>query len=64
MQTRDLVQPRIGIIILRKVTNHHLISDTKSIARNFPEVYARGSNPPLTRLPNHILVGDFTLPVW
>ena len=42
MQTRDLVQPRIGIVILRKVTNHHLISDTKSIARNFPEVYARG----------------------
>ena len=42
MQTLDLVQPRIGIVILRKVTNHHLISDTKSIARNFPEVYARG----------------------
>ena len=38
MQTRDLVQPRIGIIILRKITHYHLISDTKSVARNFPEV--------------------------
>ena len=61
MQTCDLVQPRIRIIILRKITNHHLISDTKSVARNFPEV--RLSNPPLTRLPNRTLVGDFILPV-